>query len=184
MSCTIATGKSILCQNDVGGIDKMLLISGIAADRLSSVTVTGGEATAVATADASEGTWFDIDLDKYQSNFNQTIVTSDSGVAYQQDLEIVCRGVQKETIDLFEDIVAGIWQIMIRDNNGVYYLMDFKKMVRCTGGSFIHNGDKALSDPIGFTLTFSGMGLQPAINMTTDPTSITASKIAFSTDQI
>ena len=53
MSCTIATGKSILCQNDVGGIDKMLLISGIAADRLSSVTVTGGEATAVATADAS-----------------------------------------------------------------------------------------------------------------------------------
>ena len=54
----------------------------------------------------------------------------------------------------------------------MYYLMDFKKMVRCTGGSFIHNGDKALSDPIGFTLTFSGMGLQPAINMTADPTAI------------
>jgi hypothetical protein len=184
MSCSIATGKGILCQNDVGGIDKMLLISGIDADRLSSVTVTTGVATAVATASATVGTWFDIDLDKYQSNFNQTIVTSESGVAYQQDLEIVCRGVQATTIDLFEDIVAGIWQIMVRDNNGVYYLLDFTKMARCTGGSFIHNGDKALSDPIGFTLQFSAMGTSPAINMGTDPTSITASKIQISATQI
>lgn len=184
MSCAITTGKSILCQNDVGGIDQILLISGIDANKLLSVTVTGGEATAVETDSGTEGTWFQIDLDKYQSNFNQTIVTSDSGVAYQQDLEIVCRGVQKETIDLFEDIVAGIWQIMIRDNNGIYYLMDFKRMVRCTGGSFIHSGDVALSDPIGFTLQFQGMGLQPAINMTNAPTAVTASKILVSGQQI
>ena len=103
---------------------------------------------------------------------------------YQQDLEIVCRGVQATTIDLFEDIVAGVWQIMVRDNNGVYYQLDFKRMARCSGGSFIHNGDTALSDPIGFTLQFQAMGLQPAINMTTDPTGITSTKIAISGTQI
>ena len=75
MSCAITTGKSILCQNDVGGIDQILLISGIDDNKLLSVTVTGGEATAVETDSGSEGTWFQIDLDKYQSNFNQTIVT-------------------------------------------------------------------------------------------------------------
>ena len=184
MSCGITQGKAILCQNDVGGIDQICLISGINVSKLSSVTVTGGEASAVETADTNQGTWFKIDLDKYQSNFNQTIVTSESWVSYQQDLEIVCRGVQKETIDLFEDIVAGVWQIMIRDNNGVYYLMDYKKMVRCSGGSFIHSGDTALSDPIGFTLQFSAVGTEPAINMTTDPTDITATKISLSTSQI
>lgn len=184
MSCSIATGKGILCQNDVGGIDQIALISGIDANRLSTVTVTSGVASAVDTASTSEGTWYVIDLDKYQSNFNQTIVTSDSGVAYQQDLEIVCRGVQGTTIDLFEDIVAGIWQIMIRDNNGIYYLMDFKKMVRCSGGSFIHNGDTALADPIGFTLQFSAMGTEPAINMTSAPASVTSDKITLSGTQI
>jgi len=176
MGCTIATGKAILCQNDVGGIDQIALISGIDAKRIKSVVVTSGIAASCNTftdsSASSAGTWFKIDLDKYQSNFNQTIVTSDSGVAYQQDLEIVCRGVQGSTIELFEEIVSGIWQIMVRDNNGIYYLMDFQKMARCTGGTFIHNGDAALSDPIGFTLTFSAMGLQPAINMTADPTAI------------
>ena len=184
MSCSIATGKGILCQNDVGGIDRILLMSGIGANRLKTVTVTTGVATAVETESGSEGTWFAIDLDKYQSNFNQTIVTSESGVMYQQDLEIVCRGVQATTIDLFEDIVAGVWQIMVRDNNGVYYQLDFKRMARCSGGSFIHNGDTALSDPIGFTLQFQDMGLQPAVNMTTDPTGITSTKIAISGTQI
>ena len=29
MSCAITTGKAVLCQNDVGGIDQILLISGI-----------------------------------------------------------------------------------------------------------------------------------------------------------
>lgn len=184
MSCAITTGKSILCQNDVGGIDQICLISGVDDQKLKSVTVTSGVASAVDTGDGDVGTWYVIDLDKYQSNFNQTIVTSDSGVAYQQDLEIVCRGVQGTTIDLFEDIVAGIWQIMVRDNNGIYYLLDHKRNVRCTGGSFIHNGDTALSDPIGFTLQFSAMGVQPAINMTSDPVGITADKIEFATAQI
>ena len=172
MSCGITTGKAVLCQNDVGGIDQILLISGIDEHRIIAVTVASGVATNVTTGSGDVGTWYQIDLDKYQSNFNQTIVTSDSGVAYQQDLEIVCRGVQGTTIDLFEDIVAGIWQIMVRDNNGVYYLLDHKRNVRCTGGSFIHNGDTALSDPIGFTLQFSGMGLVPAINMTAAPTGL------------
>ena len=172
MSCGITTGKGILCQNDVGGIDQILLLSGIDQHRIIDVTVTNGVASAVTTSDGDISTWYQIDLDKYQSNFNQTIVTSDSGVAYQQDLEIVCRGVQGTTIDLFEDIVAGIWQIMVRDNNGIYYLLDNKRNVRCTGGSFIHNGDTALGDPIGFTLQFSAMGTQPAINMTATPTTL------------
>ena len=184
MSCSIATGKGILCQNDVGGIDQICLISGIDANRLKTVTVTNGVASAVETDSGQAGTWYVIDLDKYQSNFNQTIVTSDSGVAYQQDLEIVCRGVQGTTIALFEDIVAGIWQIMVRDNNGIYYLLDFTKMARCSGGSFIHNGDTALADPIGFTLQFSAMSTQPAINMTNAPASVTSSKITLSGEQI
>lgn len=184
MSCAITTGKAILCKNDVGGIDQIALISGINAARLKTVGTASGVANSVETEDGLEGTWYKIDLDKYQSNFNQTIVTSDSGVAYQQDLEIVCRGVEGDTIDLFEDIVAGIWQIMVRDNNGIYYLLDYKRNVRCTGGSFVHNGDTALSDPIGFTLQFQGMGTEPAINMGTDPTSVTATKISLSTTQI
>jgi|TARA_R100000482_G_scaffold124085_1_gene75749 hypothetical protein len=172
MSCGITTGKAILCQNDVGGIDQIVLLNGTDSNVISDVTLTNGVASQVTTADSDISEWYVIDLDKYQSNFNQTIVTSDSGVAYQQDLEIVCRGVQGTTIDLFEDIVAGIWQIMVRDNNGIYYLLDHKKMARCTGGSFIHNGDTALSDPIGFTLQFSAMGTVPALNMTATPTDL------------
>lgn len=188
MSCGITTGKAILCQNDVGGIDQILLLSGIDDNVISSVVVTNGVATSVETADDSLTTFYQIDLDKYQSNFNQTIVTSDSGVAYQQDLEIVCRGVQGTTADLFEDIVAGIWQVMVRDNNGIYYLLDYKRKVRCSGGSFIHNGDTALGDPIGFTLQFSAMGTEPAINFTATPTAIQSAsdenRIAISGTQI
>ena len=73
---------------------------------------------------------------------------------------------------------------MVRDNNGIYYLMDYKKIVSCSGVSFIHNCDTALVDPIGFTLQFSAMGTEPAINMTANPEGVTADKIEFSGVQI
>jgi len=47
----------------------------------------------------------------------------------------------------------GTWQMAVLDNSGKVYLCGLDKGMICTGGSFIHNGDKALSDNLAYTLS-------------------------------
>lgn len=167
MACTIATGKARYCKVQPGGIDKVFIINRFDDNHASGITLA---ATGVLTATSglvstAAGTYFQFDTDPYLSALTQTIVVNEGGgVGYQQDLELVFKGAQGNTDIVMQNLINGTWQIAVLDNTGTVYFAGLNKGMICTGGSFIHNGDKALSDNLAYTMTFAATELLPAAN--------------------
>lgn len=170
MACTISNGKARYCKVQPGGIDKVYVINRFDANHITAVAFTDGEASANSgLSSASAGTWYPFDCDPYLSGLTQTIVVNEGGgVGFQQDLELVFKGAYGKADVIMESLSNGTWQIAVLDNSGKVYLCGLDKGMICTGGSFIHNGDKALSDNLAYTLTFSAIETAPASNCGSD----------------
>lgn len=186
MACTIATGKARYCKVQPGGIDRVYVINRFDTNHVTGVAFTAGVATASSGVSAAgAGTWFEFNCDPYLSGLTQTVVVNEGGgVGYQQDLELVFKGAFGETDVTMQNLANGTWQIAVLDNAGSVYLCGLDKGMIATGGSFIHNGDKALSDNLAYTLTFSATELLPAANCGTDATFIAQTKVTISAAQI
>ena len=170
MACTISTGKARYCKVQPGGIDKVYVIARF--DESSAKTLALDGTTNVLTAtsgltsyDGNPGAYFQFDTDPYLSSLNQTIVVNEGGgVGYQQDLELVFKGVYGKADKTFNNLANGSWQIVVEDNTGTLYFCGLNKGMIATGGSFGHNGDKAISDNMAYTLQFQAIELEPAQN--------------------
>lgn len=170
MACTINKGKARYCKVQPGGIDKVYVINRFDANAVKSLAATDGVLTATSGLTSFSGTtdatiFYQFDCDPYMSALTQTIVVNEGGATgYQQDLELVFKGAYGKADVLFEDLASGTWQMVIEDNTGTLYFCGLDKGLISTGGSFIHNGDKALTDNLAYTLTFSCIELKPAMN--------------------
>ncbi len=170
MACTISTGKARYCKVQPGGIDKVYVIARFDAAAAKTLALDGTTNVLTATSgltsyDGNPGTYFQFDTDPYLSSLNQTIVVNEGGgVGYQQDLELVFKGVYGKADKTFNNLANGSWQIVVEDNTGTLYFCGLKKGMIATGGSFGHNGDKAISDNMAYTLQFQAIELEPAQN--------------------
>tara|TARA_R110001599_G_scaffold347011_1_gene572876 strand:+ start:20001 stop:20585 length:585 start_codon:yes stop_codon:yes gene_type:complete len=170
MACTIATGKARYCKVQPGGIDKVYIIDRFNANAVETLESTAGVLTVTAgltsfsgTADTTE--FFQFDTDPYLSSLNQSVVVNEGGgVGFQQDIELTFKGVYGAADDLMQSLSNGAWQIAVLDNTGTVYFCGLTKGMTCTGGTFGHNGDKALSDNYGYTMTFTALEVEPAMN--------------------
>ena len=92
MACSITSGRARFCCSQVGGIKKVFLASFGDAGNDKIVSVTASPTTGIVSdidADSGQVEFFEFDLDRQLSSFNQTIVTGAGGsVAYQQDFEL------------------------------------------------------------------------------------------------
>lgn len=187
MACTITTGKKRYCKVQPGGLDKVYILDRFNANHITVLGKTNGALTATNGAETASGTaWggFQFDLDPYASSLTQTIVVNDGGgVGYQQDLSLVFKGCYGKADELMQDLVAGIWQMAVVDNTGHVYFCGLKKGVVATGGSFIHNGDVAVTDNLNYTITFSGTELEPADNCNTEAIFLAQTKVSVSASQ-
>jgi len=153
-----------------GGIDKVYVIARFDAASAKTLALDGTTNVLTATSgltsyDGNPGTYFQFDTDPYLSSLNQTIVVNEGGgVGYQQDLELVFKGVYGKADKTFNNLANGSWQIVVEDNTGTLYFCGLKKGMIATGGSFGHNGDKAISDNMAYTLQFQAIELEPAQN--------------------
>jgi len=170
MACTISTGKARYCKVQPGGIDKVYVIarfddSSAKTLELDTTTNVLKPTSGLTSYDGDPGTYFQFDTDPYLSSLNQTIVVNEGGgVGYQQDLELVFKGVYAKADKTFNNLANGSWQIVVEDNTGTLYFCGLKKGMIATGGSFGHNGDKAISDNMAYTLQFQAIELEPAQN--------------------
>tara|TARA_R110000737_G_scaffold208406_1_gene226290 strand:- start:21099 stop:21680 length:582 start_codon:yes stop_codon:yes gene_type:complete len=173
MSCTIAIGKARYCKVQPGGIDKVYVINRFDAAAASTLTLDATTNILTATSgltsfDGNAGAYFQFDTDPYLSALNQTIIVNEGGgVGFQQDIELVFKGVYAKADKTFQNLSNGTWQMVVEDNTGTLYFCGLQKGLICTGGSFGHNGDKALTDNQAYTLTFSCIELEPAANCAT-----------------
>ena len=170
MACTISTGKKRYCKVQPGGIDKVYIINRFDAQHITALDSTDGVLDTPlgmrANGDTADGSiFFQFDTDPYLSALTQTILVNEGGgVAYQQDLELVLKGVYGAMDVVAESLSNGTWQILVQDNTGTLCFCGLDKGMIATGGTFGHNGDKAVTDNISYTITFSATELKPALN--------------------
>ena len=184
MACTIAIGKARYCKVQPGGIDKVYVIDRFDADAVKTLASAAGVLTAstgVVTFSGTAGEFFQFDTDPYLSSLNQSVVVNEGGgVGFQQDIELTFKGVVGATDVLMQNLTNGTWQMVVVDNTGTPYFCGLDKGMVCTGGTFGHNGDKALSDNFGYTLTFTAIELEPALNCGTVTTFIAQTYVTIS----
>jgi len=170
MACTVTKGKARYCKVQPGGIDKVYVIDrfNVASAKTLALDGTTNVLTAssgLTSYDGNAGTYMQFDTDPYLSSLNQTIIVNEGGgVGFQQDIELVFKGVYGKADVEMQNLANGTWQMVVEDNTGTLYFCGLVKGLVCTGGSFGHNGDKALSDNQAYTLTFSCVELEPAQN--------------------
>tara|TARA_B100001564_G_C20655175_1_gene678811 strand:- start:610 stop:1215 length:606 start_codon:yes stop_codon:yes gene_type:complete len=177
MACSVSVGRNRFCCSQVGGIKKVYFATFDGDDSLSnpsqkitSVTVSdAGVVTDIHTPDNDGDVYFfQFELDRQLSSFNQTIVTGSGGsVAYQQDLELHMVGDSEQSWAKMQQLVESLMYAIVLDNNGVYYLCGVENGIECSGGTYAHGGDVAYTDYVGYVLNFSGTELKPAYNLST-----------------
>jgi len=186
MACTISTGKARYCKVQPGGIDKVYIISRFDANHATLLGQTAGVLTASSgLAAASAGTYYEFDCDPYLSSLNQTIVVNDGGgVGFQQDLELVFKGVYGAADVVMQSLTTGAWQMAVLDNTGTVYFCGLKKGLVSTGGNFGHNGDKAIADSFNYTLQFQAIEVDPATNCGTETNFTGQTKVTIDGTQL
>tara|TARA_R100001224_G_scaffold27244_2_gene14675 strand:- start:3669 stop:4241 length:573 start_codon:yes stop_codon:yes gene_type:complete len=183
MACNITSGRGRFCCSQVGGIKKVFLAANTDINSVEASSTTG--VVSDIDAGSSTVTFFEFDLDRQLSSFNQTIVTGAGGsIAYQQDFELHMSNDSEKSWALMQEIVESLMTVIVLDNNGVYYLCGVENGIECSGGSYAHGGDVAFTDYVGYVLSFSGTELKPAYNLsTTSPFKAwTTGTLAVSTD--
>ncbi len=177
--CSISKGRGYFCGGQVGGIKRIFLANYYGSEPIWNVvtdaTTNFGEVTDIWCGDAfssekdGEQSFYVFDLDRQSSSFNQTIITGKGGaVAYQTELELHLSHDSQESWMRMQNIVEGLWQVIIEDNNGVYYLAGVENGIEVSGGSYAHGGDVAYGDYVGYIVNMIGAEPNPAYNLGTE----------------
>ena len=168
MSCLIASGRGHFCQGQVGGIKKIYLANWYDANKITDVTAsaTTGAVSDITTAGSLD--FFEFSLDRQTSSFNQTITTGGGGaINYEQALDLHMSHDSEESWARMQNVVESVFQAIILDNNGVYYLAGVDNGISVNGGTYAHGGDVAFTDYVGYVLQMIGSEPFPAYNLTT-----------------
>jgi hypothetical protein len=174
--CSLSKGRGYFCAGSVGGIKKVYLAYYHGAEAITKVetdsTTNFGRVTDVTTKAGGSLEFFEFDLDRQMSSFNQTILTGKGGaVAYQTELELHMSHDSEESWMRMQEVAEGLFQVFVEDNNGVFYLAGVENGIECTGGSYAHGGDVAYTDYVGYVVNLTGAEPLPAFNFgsTTSP---------------
>ena len=184
-NCLISSGRGHFCQGQVGGIKTIFLANWYDANKITLVTAAADTGIVSALTTASALSFYQFDLDRQTSSFNQTITTGGGGaINYEQALDVHMSHDSQESWARMQNVTEGVFQVIILDNNGVYYLAGVDNGISVTGGSFAHGGDVAFTDYVGYIMQLVGSEPFPAYNLTTtSPFTAFASDITLETTQ-
>ena len=157
MACDISLGRIEPCKDSVGGLDAIYFIND---GDLTGVTFDATNTDAIETVTGSPLA-YKYDL-KGNSSFEQTIVSSrENGTTYfEQVLNVTLKKQDIATHKQVKLLAFGNPKIIVKDNNGNFFLMGREFGADVTGGTIASGA--AMGDMSGYTLTFSAMEKQPA----------------------
>jgi hypothetical protein len=165
MSCNLSLFRSEPCKDSVGGLDKVYFVNyGTMGDITYDTTNTDSIEAVAGTPSAYE---YDI---KGTSSFTQNIQSSreNGTTAFEQVLEL---SLHKLTVADHKELKLLSWgrpHVIIKDNNGNYFLAGLEHGMDVSGGTVVTGG--AMGDLSGYTLTLTGMEKLPANFLDADPT--------------
>lgn len=157
MSCDISLGRVTPCKDAVGGLDAVYFCN---QSDLSYEDLTL-DANDTITAFAGSPTFYKWDL-KGTSSFTQNIVSSrENGTTYfEQVLELTFTHQDVYTHKQIKLLAYGNPKVIVKDNNGNFFLAGAKHGMDVTGGTVATGGN--MGDLNGYTLTLTGMEQAPA----------------------
>ena len=158
MSCDITEGRIVKCKDSLGGLDKVYFIN---AGDLDPDNITWGSNGD--TIDTISGTTHAYEYDlKGVSTFTQNIQSSreNGTTVFEQVLELTLPHLSPTDHKEIKLLAYGNPHVIVKDNNGNFFLMGLNYGADVTGGTVVTGG--AMPDMSGYTLSLTAMEVQPA----------------------
>ena len=171
MSCNLSLYRTEPCKDSVGGLDKVYFVN---YGTMGDVTYDGTDddmIEAVAGVAAADVNAYEYDI-KGTSSFTQNIQSSreNGTTAFEQVLELTLHKLSVADHKELKLLSWGRPHVIIKDNNGNYFLAGIEHGMDVSGGTVVTGG--AMGDLSGYTLTLTGMEKAPANFMESDPASV------------
>lgn len=157
MACDISLGRIEPCKDSVGGLDAVYFVNdGDITAFTMDLTDTDVIASVAGTPNA-----YKYDL-KGNSTFETTINSStENGTSFfEQTLTLTLKKLDINSHKELKLLTWGKPKVIVRDNNGNFFLMGKEHGAEVTGGTVVTGG--AMGDLSGYTLTMSAMERVPA----------------------
>jgi hypothetical protein len=161
MACALTQGYSVTdCNVGSGGAKEFYLIE---MGNISSMTETAGVITAIAKA-AGKRFW------KYQQIKETSYAketpqgnTANGTFFYNQEAGLIINKMQSAVRNEIILLAKNLLYIVVKDNNGKYWLYGREAGMQLTGGEF--GTGTARTDRNGYSLVFTGSEPEPAIEI-------------------
>jgi len=158
MACEITLGRIEPCKDSIGGLDAIYFVNeGDATGYTYDAVNTDSIETVLGTPIA-----FKYDLKGASNTFVQTVNSSrDNGTTFfEQKLSITLKKLSVVDHKQLKLLMYGRPSVIVRDNNGNFFLAGKDFGMDVTGGTIVTGG--AFGDLSGYTLELTGMEKVPA----------------------
>lgn len=157
MACDIAAGRIEPCKDSIGGLDAIYFVND---GDLTGYTMDSTN-TDVIEAVLGTPSAYKFDL-KGTSTYQEDIVSSrENGTTfYQQVLTVTLKKLDVATHKAVKLLSYGNPKVIIKDNNGNFFMAGKDFGMDVTGGTVVTGG--AMGDLSGYTLVLTGMEKTPA----------------------
>jgi len=167
MACTLTAGRTEPCKEQVGGIDRIYFINfdsdttGVFDSAITwenTGSYLGGDGITSLTGTPSA---FEYEV-KGATSFTQNI-NSDRATGttfYEQVLEVTLKQLSAADHKEIALLAKARPQVIVKDNNGNYFLAGFEHGMDVTGGTVVTGTE--MGDLSGYTLTLTGTERMPA----------------------
>jgi len=157
MACDITAGRIEPCKDSVGGLDAIYFVND---GDITGFTMDTTDTDVIASV-AGDPSAYKYDL-KGNSTFETTINSStENGTSFfEQTLTLTLKKLDIESHKELKLLTWGKPKVIVKDNNGNFFLMGKEHGAEVTGGSVVTGG--AMGDLSGYTLTLSAMERVPA----------------------
>jgi len=151
MACNLTQGSVIACRDSIGGISEVL-VTGL--DNKQSITASSGIITAF-TLNTGKQFWR-YSLEKENGSFEEkpTVSQENGTLFYEQTVTFNLKKLGVSYRDELHILAQQRLMIIVKDNNGVYWLIGEANGADMTDGT--GTSGKAFGDMSGYTLSFLG----------------------------
>ena len=169
MACDLTLGRLEPCKDSVGGIDKLYFVNYGDITTYTNSVVSGEEdniATVTGTPSAYE---YEVkSATSLTQNINSDRATGTT--SFEQVLEVTLKKLSAADHKELKMLVYGRPHVIVKDNNGNYFLAGLEHGMDVTGGTVVTGA--AMNELSGYTLTLTGMEKQPANFLDNDPATV------------
>jgi hypothetical protein len=157
MACDISLGRIEPCKDSVGGLDAVYFVNDGA---ITGFVMDTTDADVIASVEVTPDA-YKYDL-KGNSTFETTINSStENGTSFfEQTLTLTLKKLDINSHKELKLLTWGKPKVIVKDNNGNFFLMGKEHGAEVTGGTVVTGG--AMGDLSGYTLTLSAMERVPA----------------------